>query len=62
MITRPGFCCDAMDRVVNHRTSTVTDVYDGHGYAEDRWIMSAVARHVLSLAEGTETSNVISLR
>jgi integrase len=62
-ITRLGFGRDAMNRVANHRTSTVTDVYDRHGYAEeDRRIMAAVARHVLSLAEGTETSNVISLR
>jgi len=45
----------------NHRTSTVTD--DRHGYADgDRRIMAAVGRHVLSLVEGTETSNVISLR
>jgi hypothetical protein len=52
-----------MDRLANHRTSTVTDVYDRHGYAEeDRRIMAAVARHVLSLVEGTGTSNVVSLR
>ena len=52
-----------MDRIANHRTSTVTDVYDRHGYAdEDKRIMAAVARHVIGLVEGTETSNVISLR
>ena len=62
-ITRLGFGRDAMDRVANHRTSTVTDVYDRHGYAdEDKRIMAAVARHVIGLVEGTETSNVISLR
>ena len=62
-ITRLGFGRDAMDRVANHRTSTVTDVYDRHGYAdEDKRIMAAVARHVLSIVEGTETSNVISLK
>jgi hypothetical protein len=33
------------------------------GYAdEDRRIMAAVARHILSIVEGTETSNVINLR
>ena len=58
-----GFGRDAMDRVANHKTAKVTDVYDRHGYAdEDKRIMSAVARHVLSLVEGTGTSNVISLR
>ena len=62
-ITRLGFGRDAMDRVANHRTSKVTDVYDRHGYAEeDRRIMWAVANLVLSLVEGTGTSNVISLR
>ena len=58
-----GFRRDAMDRVANHRTSGVTDVYDRHGYAEeDRRIMAAVARHILSVVEGTGTGNVVSLR
>jgi len=62
-ITRLGFGRDAMDRIANHKTTTVTDVYDRHGYAdEDKRIMTAVARHVSSLVEGTATSNVISLR
>ena len=62
-ITRLGFGRDAMDRVANHRTSSVTDVYDRHGYAdEDKLIMAAVARHVMGIVEGTPTSNVISLR
>ena len=53
-ITRLGFGRDAMDRIANHRTSTVTDVYDRHGYAdEDKRIMAAVARHVIGLVEGT---------
>ena len=29
---------------------------------EDRRIMAAVARHILSVVEGTGTSNVVSLR
>ncbi len=33
-ITRLGFGRDAMDRVANHRTASVTDVYDRHGYAD----------------------------
>ena len=62
-ITRLGFGRDAMDRIANHRTSTVTDVYDRHGYAdEDERIMAAVARHVIGLVEGAETSNVVSFR
>ena len=52
-----------MDRIANHKTSSVTDVYDRHGYAdEDRRIMAAVARHVLGLVEGTAVGNVVSLR
>jgi hypothetical protein len=52
-----------MDRVANHRTSSVTDVYDRHGYAEeDKRIMSAVARLVLGIVEGAAASNVVSLR
>ena len=62
-ITRLGFGRDAMDRIANHRTSTVTDVYDRHGYAdEDKRIMAAVARHVIGVIEGTAASNVVSLR
>ena len=62
-ITRLGFGRDAMDRMANHRTSTVTDVYDRHGYEdEDRRIMAAIARHVASLVEETGKTNVIALR
>src|SRR4249920_2982639 len=62
-ITRLGFGRDAMDRIANHKTSKVTDVYDRHGYeAEDKRIMAAVARHVIDLVEGAATSNVVSLR
>ena len=52
-----------MDRVANHRTAKVTDVYDRHGYAEeDRRLMAAVARLLIGLVEGTKTTNVVSLR
>jgi integrase len=62
-ITRLGFGRDAMDRIANHKTSTVTDVYDRHGYAdEDKRIMAAVARHVLTIVEGAPAGNVVSLR
>jgi integrase len=52
-----------IDRVANHKTSSVTDVYDRHGYAdEDRRIMAAGARHVLGVVEGAPTQNVVNLR
>ena len=36
---------------------------DRHGYAdEDKRIMAAVARLILSLLEGAEATNVVSLR
>jgi integrase len=61
-ITRLGFGRDAMDRIANHRTSTVTDVYDRHSYTkDDKRIMSAVARHVLALVEGRSEDNVVPL-
>ena len=62
-ITRLKFGRDAMDRIANHRKGGVTDVYDRHGYeAEDRRIMTAVARHVSSLVEETGKTNVVVLR
>jgi integrase len=52
-VTRLGFGRPAMDRVQNHRTSTVTDTYDRYAYAvEDKTIMEAVASHFLTLALG----------
>jgi integrase len=62
-ITRLGFGRDAMDRIANHKTNSMTDVYDRHGYeAEDRGIMATVARHVIGLVEAEQTSNVVVLR
>ena len=58
-----GYRAQQRDRIANNRTNSVTDVYDCHGYAdEDKQIMAAVARHVIGLVEGTEISNVVSLR
>ena len=48
--------------MANHRTSTVTDVYDQHGYADEDKRIMAVARLILDLAEGTGASNAVSLR
>ena len=62
-ITRLDFGCDAMDRMANHKSSKVTDVYDRHSYAEeDKRIMAAVARLIADLVEGTKADNVVSLR
>ena len=60
-ITKLGFGRDAMDRIANHRKGGITDVYDRHSYEEeDERIMAAVARHVLSIVEGTRESNVVA--
>jgi hypothetical protein len=48
----------AMDRIANHKTQSVTDVYE----VEDKRIMAAVARHVISIVDRTGTSNVVALR
>ena len=59
---QPAAGRDATDRVANHRTSSVTDVYDRHGYQdEDRRIMTTIARHVTSIVEATGKTNVIAL-
>jgi integrase len=63
-ITRLKFGRDAMDRIANHREDGVTDIYDRHGYAEeDQKIMKALARHIMSLAEGAgDRGNVVEMR
>ena len=61
-ITGLGFGRDAMDRIANHRKGGITDVYDRHAYAaEDKRIMTAVARHIIGIAEGTAGDNVIKM-
>jgi integrase len=58
-ITRLKFGRDAMNRIANHKEDGVTDIYDRHGYAEeDRKIMVALGRHILSLAG----DNVVDIR
>jgi integrase len=62
-VTRLKFGRDAMDRIANHRKGGITDVYDRHGYEEeDRRIMAAIGRHLVSLVEGTGKTNVVPLR
>jgi hypothetical protein len=60
---QPAAGGDAMDRIANHKTNSVTDVYNRHGYeAEDKRIVAAVARHVIGLVEAEQTSNVVVLK
>ena len=62
-ITRLGFGRNAMDRIANHRTSSVTDVYDRHGYQdEDRRLLSTVERHVLGVVVGPGRPTSSALR
>ena len=39
-----GFGRDAMDRVANHRTAKVTDVYDRHGHADEDQLRACSSR------------------
>ena len=60
-VTALGFGRDAMNRVTNHRDGGIADVYDRHGYSEEnKKIMEAVARHIVTIAEGC--NNVVELR
>jgi integrase len=59
-VTALGFGRDAMNRVSNHKEGGIADVYDRHRYQEEnKKIMEAVARHIVSIAENR--SNVIAL-
>lgn len=52
---------EALDRILNHRKKSVTDVYDRHDYArDDERIMKDVCAHILRLVEGKEDDNVIA--
>jgi integrase len=56
-VTALKFGRDAMNRVTNHRDGGIADVYDWHEYAdENREIMEAVARHIVTVAEGGRKS------
>ena len=61
-ITRLGFGRDAMNRIQNHREGGIADVYDRHKYeAENKKVMEAVARHIVTIAEGGGPANVVAL-
>jgi integrase len=52
-VTALGFGRPAMDRIQNHRSNTVTDVYDRYSYSvEDQRIMESTAGRIMQLAEG----------
>jgi integrase len=52
-VTRLGFGRDAMNRIQNHKEGGIADTYDRHRYGdENQRIMEAVARHIVTLAEG----------
>jgi len=61
-VTALGFGRDAMNRVTNHRDGGIADVYDRHRYAdENKKIMETVARHIMAIAEGGDSTNVVAL-
>jgi integrase len=61
-VTALGFGRDAMNRVTNHKEGGIADVYDRHRYQEEnKKIMETVARHIMTIAEHGESTNVIAL-
>jgi integrase len=62
-VTGRKFGRDAMNRVTNHKEGGIADVYDRHSYeVENRHVMEAVAAHIMALAEGRPTDNVVDFR
>jgi len=60
-ITARGHRREAMDRILNHRKKSVTDVYDRHDYAKaDQKIMEDISAHLMRLIEGAPDDNVIA--
>ena len=61
-ITGRGHGREALDRILNHRKKSVTDVYDRHDYARaDEKIMRDVSLYFMRLVEGEdEEANVIA--
>ena len=61
-VTALGFGRDAMNRVTNHKEGGIADVYDRHRYQEEnKLIMETVARHIVTVAERGELTNVVAL-
>jgi integrase len=52
---------DAMDRILNHKKKSITNVYDRHNYAmDDQRIMEDISAHVMRLIEEEPEDNVIA--
>jgi integrase len=62
LITGRGHGREAMDRILNHRRKSVTDVYDRHDYAvADKIIMEDLAAAVMAAVEGKQQGdNVVA--
>jgi integrase len=61
-VTALSFGRDAMNRVANHTEGGIADVYDRHRYQEEnKKIMETIARHIVGIAEGGGSANVIDL-
>jgi integrase len=60
-VTALGFGRDAMDRILNHKSKSISTVYDRHSYArEDLHIVESVGAHIVGLAQGNAApSNVV---
>jgi len=63
-VTALGFGRDAMDRILNHKSKSISTVYDRHSYArEDLHIVESVGAHIMGLAQGNAApSNVIAAK
>jgi integrase len=60
-ITGLGFGRDAMNRIQNHVDGGIADVYDQSKYeAENKKIMEAVSKKIMSLIDGVTDDNVIT--
>jgi integrase len=60
-VTSLGFGRDALNRVTNHKEGGIASVYDRYQYAdENKRILETVANRLLTLAEGTPSTNVVA--
>jgi integrase len=62
-ITELGFGRDAMNRIQNHQDGGIANVYDRYRYAEEnKTIMEAVARRIMSLVHRKTAENVVRVK
>jgi integrase len=61
-ITGRGHGREAMDRILNHKKKSVTDVYDRHDYAaKDKLIMEDLSAAVMAAVDGRSGGNVVEI-